>query len=245
MLSKSSILSGLIFLIFAVPSIGFAKSEDEISKLTLSAQSLIRKPADELQFRIGVITLNEQADNALIENSIRMQSVVKALEAAGLERAEYETGNFTVQPTYTPYPKEPPSDWKPSINGYEVTNSIHIHTNKLDEAGKLIDVANRAGANRVDNIRFTLHDPYSYREEAIRTATANALKDARAIASAAGVHLVRLISITLDSASLFSTQENAMYMSKGSSTDVITPIEPGEVSLTANVTVVFEISHAD
>lgn len=244
MLSKSTLsFYFLMLLTFAVPGASFAKIDsDEISKLTLSAQAYIRRPADELQFKIGVVTLSDQADTALIENSIRMQSVVKALEAAGLERSEYETGHFGVHPTYTPYPKDAPADWKPSINGYEVTNSIIIHTDKLDEAGKLIDVANRAGANSINNIRFTLHDPHEYREEAIRTATKNALNDARAIASAAGVQLVRLLSITLDSSNLVSPQENAIYMAK-SGGETSTPIEPGEVSLTASVTVVYEISH--
>lgn len=229
-----------LLLVLAFPRESIAKkAEEEISKLTLSAQAFIRKPADELQFKIGVVTLNSEADTALVENSIRMESVIKSLEAAGLERSEYETGHFTVHPTYTPYPKNPPDDWKPSINGYEVTNSILIHTSKLDDAGKLIDAANKGGANKVDNIRFTLHDPHTYRDEAIKIATANALSDAKAIASAAGVRLVRILSINLDSSSLQNPQESTLYFARGA--DGVPPIEAGEVSLTANVTVVYEI----
>lgn len=227
----------------AVPSLGLAEAEINVPKITVSGQALIRKPADELRLTVGVVNLAEKAEAALAENSSKMQEVISRLKDAGLVKAEYETGHFSIHPTYTPYPKDPPQDWKPSINGYEVSNSISIRTPKLDLAGKLIDAANKAGANSIENIHFALQDPRSYSNDVITAAVANATKDAKAIASAAGVRLVRLISITLDSSNAVTPRSNNIYFAKALSMDNAPPIESGDVNITANVTASYEIGH--
>lgn len=214
----------------------------EVPKLTLSAQATIRKPADELQMRVGVVTLSDTAQEALAENSARMQDVINSLKEAGLTKDDYETGHFSISPTYTPYPKNPPPDWKQTINGYEVKNSVFIHTISIESAGKFIDVANKAGANSIDNITFTLHDHRQFWDEAVSTATAHAIHDAETIADAANLKLVRILSITLDNNGVVTPRTNNMYYAKGMASEAIPPIEAGDVAITANVTVTYEVA---
>lgn len=224
-----------------LPLTAAVEADINIPKITVSSQAVIRKPADELRLTVGVVNLAEKAETALAENSGKMQAVIKSLKDAGLAKSDYETGHFSIHPTYTPYPKEPPPDWKPSINGYEVNNSIAIRTDKLDLAGKLIDAANKAGANSIENIHFTLHDPHSYANEVISAAVANASQDAKTIATAAGVKLVRLISISLNNTNAVNPPSNNIYFAKALSVDNTTPIESGDVTVTANVTASYEI----
>lgn len=229
-----------IFLVlFLISTHAFAYDPD-VPTLKLCSQAILKKPSDELQLKMGVINLGETAQAALAENSVRMEAVIASLEAAGLTKKDYETGRFSIQPTYTPYPKDPPADWKPSINGYEVSNSILIHTEKLDMAGKLIDVANKAGANSISDISFSLRNPRIYWHEALGEATANAISDAHAMASVAQVNLLRVLSITLDEMHVSSPHVNASYLSKSMSGSA-PPIEPGEVTLTATVSIAYEI----
>lgn len=229
-----------VIFILIITNISFAQNSNA-PQLTLSAQAILRKPSDELQLKIGVVTLGETAESTLTENNSKMQAVIANLEAAGLNQDEYETGHFSIQPTYTPYPKDPPYNWKPTINGYEVNNSIIIHTEKLDRAGKIIDVANKAGANSISDIRFGLHNPRLYWTEALSAAASNAIQDARAIAAVTGVRLVRVLSIRLDNAHVASPHVNTAYLTKASGADSV-PIEPGEVTITANVTLIYEIA---
>lgn len=229
----------VILLLMSLSAVSYA-SHCEVPTLKLSAQATLSKPSDELQLKIGVINLGETAETALAENSIKMNAVIASLEAAGLCKKDYETGKFSIHPTYTPYPQNPPPDWKPSINGYEVSNSINIHTEKLDMAGKLLDVANKAGANSISDISFGLHNPRMYWTEALGAATTNAISDAQAISASAGVHLVRVLSISLDNLKVVSPQVSAKFLAKGVSADA-PPIEPGEVTITATVTLVYEI----
>lgn len=236
---KKSLKLVLLLIILALP-LACPCTQDQ-PKLTLSAQATICKPADELQLKIGVINLGETAEETLSKNNHRMQSVISNLEASGFSKDDYETGQFTIHPTYTPYPANPPYDWKPSINGYEVTNSLIIHTDKLEMAGRIIDLANKAGANSITDIRFGLQNPRLYWSEALSVAAANAIADAQAIAAAAGVKLVRILSISLDHTSVTSPQVNTVFLAKGMDAGS-TPIEPSEVSITASVTLVYEIS---
>ena len=212
----------------------------EVPKLSLSAQATIRKPADELQMRIGVVTIEDTAEDALKENSIRMQAVMSSLKDAELAQGEYETGHFSITPRYTPYPKDAPPNWKQTINGYEVSNSIQIHTSNSDAAGKLIDAANKAGANSIDNIHFTLKNARIYWDEAVGMATEHAINDATSVAKAAGIKLVRILNISLDNSGAINPRSNPLYFAKGMS-DSAPPIEAGEVSITANVSITYEI----
>lgn len=225
-------------LIAAVLSLSFLHAED-VPKLSLSATAIIWKPSDELQMKIGVITLGDTAEGALAENSGKMTEMMASLQKAGLTKDDYETSQFSIKPTYTPYPQNPPANWRPSINGYEVSNSIHIHTPKLDMAGKIIDLANQAGANNISDVRFGLHSSRDYWTEALTAAGVNAVSDAQAIAQATGVHLVRVLSITLNHTEVRSPYlDSACFMKAGG---VAPPIEPGEVSIEANVSLVYEI----
>lgn len=212
---------------------------DDVPKLTLSASATILKPSDELQLKIGVVTLGKTAEEALAENSSKMQNILVALTSIQLTKEDYETSQFSITPSYTPYPKDAPADWRPSINGYEVTNTILIHTQRLGSAGQIIDAANQAGANSITDIRFGLRNSRDYWTEALTAAGSNAVKDAQAIAAATGVKLARVLSLSLNHAQVNSPQINFACMAK--TRETVTPIEAGDVSITANVTIIYEI----
>lgn len=232
----------ILFLCFlALPLLIQAKSPTPpIPTITLSAQGTIYRPADELQMHIGVITYKDTAEEALHENSFKMNAVIDSLKASGLTNKDYETGHFSINPTYTPYPKNPPEGWKPSINGYEVSNTIFIHTNLINLAGKIIDAANQAGANNINAISFVLHDSRTYWDEAITLAVENAINDAQTIAKTANLNLVRILTISLENNNNYISPRPGAYAAKMNYSS--TPaIEAGEVTITARVNVTYEI----
>lgn len=219
---------------------------EELPKLTLSGQAILNKPADQMALSIGITILGKDAENVLSENSQKMLRIINALEKNGLTKAEYKTGQFNIQPTYTPYPKNPPPDWKPSINGYEVTNTITIKTEKIKQIGTFIDTASQAGANKIDHIQASLKDERIYWEEAIALATKNAIADAKVMAEAANTTLLRLLSISLNDMHVKPPQPLSPMLFKAMANESqTTPIEPGDIEIKANVTLVYEIGHKD
>ena len=216
----------------------------DIPRLTLTGQAMLHKPADELCLTVGVVTLAIDAETALKNNNANMQAVTASLKKVGLGDDEYETGHFNIRPTYTPTPKNPPQDWKPSINGYEVSNSVNIKTSQMKLAGTIIDAASKSGANSIDNIRFQLKDANIHRDEAIAAAAAVAIKEAETLAKATGQKLMRLLLVTLDEAAGVAPMPRAapMMFRAASYSGEPTPILPGSVDVSASVTVVYEIA---
>lgn len=218
-------------------------TRETLATLTVRGSAEIDKPADELRLDVGVVTEASDAQTALRNNSERMKQVVEAIKAVGLTEKEYETGRFQVQPRYSTRPPRGDAEWRQQIVGYAVTNTVRIKTQKLDLAGRLIEAANKAGANTIDSIIFGLANSRTHRAEAIREATANAMADANALASAAELRLVRVISITLDEGDRFAPP--MMYgraVAMGMDMESAPPIQPGEVTVRASVAIVYEIA---
>ncbi len=220
--------------------------EAVVPVLTVRGAAQLEKPADQLRIRVGVVTESDEAPTALRENSRQMNDVIDALKRTGLTDKEYQTSQFQIQPVYTRRPRQAPVDWKARIIGYRVSNSLNVKTKKLDLAGELIQAANEAGANSIDSISFGLADPRTHRSEAIRVATANAIADATTLAAAAGLRLVRVLSITLDQAAAprpipIQRMSAGMAMAEAAPP----PIQPGDVTVHASVTVQYEIAAND
>ena len=218
--------------------------DEIVPSLTVRGDAQFEKPADELQIRVGVVTESDEAPTALRENSRQMKDVIDALKKTGLSDKEYQTSRFQIQPMYTRRPRQADAAWKPKIIGYRVSNSLNVKTKKLELAGELIQAANEAGANSIDSISFGLADPRTHRVEAIRAATANALTDAHTLAEAAGLRLVRVLSITLDQAAAPRPIPMMQRMSAGMAMAEAAPppIQPGDVTVRASVTVVYAIA---
>jgi uncharacterized protein YggE len=226
------------------PPVG-AGALEHIPHLTVRGTAQLEMPADQLRITLGVVTEADDAAEALARNTERMNTVMKSIRQAGLEDGEYETGRFSVQPMYTRRPRGADADWRPQIIGYRVSNSINIKTKKLKMAGTLIDEATDAGANSVDSISFDLADPRTHREEAIRTATHNAITDAHILADSATLELVRVLRIELDATGREPYMPMARGMGGAMEADMArapTPITPGDVTVRATVDVVYEIA---
>lgn len=217
---------------------------DDRPRLSVRGEAVLHKPADQMRISVAVVTEAEEAQAAVTENSRRMAAVITAIEKAGLDKTEYQTGRFTIRPLHSRRPRQAEPDWMPQIIGYEVTNSLAIRTKKLDLAGRIIEAANNAGANSIDSITFDLADRRTHRAEAIATAAVNARSDAAILARASEVRLVRILSVQLDDARP-PAPDPRMFRAEAAVAGMAAttpPIQPGDVPVQASVTIVYEIA---
>lgn len=241
-MKKRFILLSLSFLFCALQLPVWAEDDfEKLPKLVVKGEASVFKPADQIEVSLGVVTADENSNVALNENNKRMHQVVANLKELGLDETDYQTGHFRIQPIYRqPSKNDRPEEVHQVIERYEVTNTIQIKTQKLPLADKIIGVAVQGGVNQVDQLNFNLNNPQLYRAEAIQLATQNAVSDAQALAGAAGVHLARILYLSLDHWQNYPHIPGAMMMTKaGGGND--TPVEAGNVEIHANVQVIFEI----
>lgn len=221
-----------------------ADDDDKVvATLTVRGDAELSKPADQLRLDVGVTTEAAEATAALDANSQRMSEVIAALKKMRLTEDEYQTGRFDIRIQYERRPRQVEPEWRPRIIGYEVSNTLSIKTKRLDIAGRLIEAVNKAGANSINSVVFDLADRRAYRTEAITAATANARKDAADLAGAASLKLVRILSISLDDAA----RQPPVPLARAEGFAVAAaapapPIEPGDVTVRASVTIVYEIA---
>ena len=222
----------------------------EIPRLFVRGTAELEKPADQLRISIGVVTEDADPAEALSQNTRRMREVVNAIERAGLDEDEYETGRFQIRPVWSQRPprqQQVDDNWRPQIVAYSVTNTINVKSQQLTLAGEIIQAANRAGANTIDSIQFTLADPRVHRAEAIAVATANARSDAEALAAAAGVRLVQVVEVRLDDAQPVPPPQPMYQRAMSMEMDAAgsPPITPGDVTVRASVNLTYRIAPAN
>jgi uncharacterized protein YggE len=216
------------------------QAEDALPRITVSGNATVSKPADKLSLTIGVVTSGAGVDLALKSNNEKVKLVTQALQRIGLTAKEIQTGSFTVSPQYTPSPHNPPPEWHPAIVGYEVRNTLSIHTNRLDLVGALIEAASKNGANLIQNIAFSLENTQDAEAEAIQQAIQHAQVYANVSAKAAGIALGNVR--TLDVNSMYTTPRFLKSERLGlAAQQVETVISPGDVEVTASVSMVFNI----
>lgn len=227
----------LTFLLLCLFAVGHC--EQGLNKLSVTGQATVYVPADKLTMSVGVVTQNTHAQVALRENSDRMNLVIIALKKVGLKDNEFQTGQFSVTPTYTQPPKNPPPGRQQSISGYEVHNTINIRTKQFELAGAIIDEVGAGGANMIDNISFALDDPQPSKNEAITLAVQQAINYAETAARAAKVSLGPLLELSLNPSVVAPHYKmNAYAMSAG---DIGTPIHAGNVEVQVTAALVYEI----
>lgn len=239
---KRSLIKLLLISAILLPGYGLTEEKKiEPNKLTVTGEALLYKPADQVVLNLGVVTEDNDAAKSLSANNTAMDAIIAAIASTGLDKSEYQTGRFTIEPIYSTPPHNPNPNWRAKITGYRVSNIVKVQTSKLNMIGKLIDAASKAGANSIDDIAFNLSDPHKYRAEAIKAATTNALDDAKALADAAQLKLEKILSIELDPIVPPHPLYRSNYSIKSASFEASTPIESGDIEVRARVAVVYEI----
>lgn len=189
---------------------------------------------DQAEINFNVVTDGNTALEAEQKNSEISNNLIKALKASGLTDKDIETVN---------YYSNKKTVWENNQyveKGFEVVNSMRIKTKNLSQVGSLIDLASKNGVDSIDSLSFTLSEDRKEQiyQDALAKASQNARERADKIAQAIGFKIKGVKSISL-------TQPiTPIYYANAVSKDSMnpTPIEPQQVDLNVEVTVVFKIA---
>lgn len=214
--------------------------------LILGAQGKSTKAPDYAIFTAGVASTGRTAGAAMATNNADMNRVFEALKSAGVAPRDIQTNQITLSPVYAqPNPavrNNNDADRVPRIVGYNATNKITVRQRNLKEYGRIIDTLITAGANQVNGPHFQLDNPEAALDEARTQAVKNARQRADLLAAAAGLRVVRIISINESSG--YGSPE-PMYRVAAEMADgapAPAPLAVGEVDMSSSVGVQFELA---
>ena len=209
--------------------------------LEVSGSADISVPSDRARIALAVETQAESAGEASQENARLASAVMEAVEALDIDGLEVETRGYRLQPQY----ERPESGRQepPEVVAYRATNQVVVTIDDVDATGQVVDTGVEAGANRVGSLEFDLRDREPAREEALREAVRKARQEAGIIADAMEVELGPVKEVRSD-------PERTGVRLRAMEADVVaspqaeaapTPVEPGDVEVSAAVQVIFTL----
>ncbi|HEX9617810.1 MAG TPA: SIMPL domain-containing protein [Anaerolineales bacterium] len=189
---------------------------------------------DIARISIGVRTEGVDVAEAMASNNAQAQEVVDALKELGVAERDIQTSNFSI------YPQQQYDEQGQVIDTtFVVENTVYITVRELENLGDLLDAAVGRGANSIYGIQFDVEEKDDAISEARQAAVENASAQAEELAAAAGVSLGQIQSI-----SAASSFPGPIFDGRGAAVEqpaADVPISPGQLIVTAEVSVVYEI----
>jgi hypothetical protein len=202
--------------------------------LIVRGEGEVKAKPDVAYATLGVITEGKRAQEAAAANAALTQKVMDAVRRQGVAEKDMQTSNFSVQPRYENRPNR-----EPVIVGYQVSNQVRVTVRDLNKVGQVIDTGLDAGANNIYGLNFALEERARYTTDALTGAVREARRKAETLAAAAGVRLQGIVQLVEDGAARVPILQDRMEMSMARAA---TPVAPGEITVTASVTVVYAIA---
>jgi uncharacterized protein YggE len=200
--------------------------------VTVTGLGEVRVPPDSARMNLGVVTEAKTAREAQTANNRSVNAVIAALRAQGIPKENIQTSEFRIWPQ---------TDEKGrNIVSYHVTHTLAVKVDGVDKVGAVLDAAVSAGANHSYGISFERGDQAALEREALRKALAEARARAEALAAAAGKKIVRVVSVREADTQPDLPAYKKLAAEAGAGG---VPVEPGELTVTAAVEVVFEIGN--
>ncbi|MCC6925465.1 SIMPL domain-containing protein [Novosphingobium sp.] len=211
--------------------------------LSVSADGKSTRVPDLAVFSAGVVSEGRTASEALAANAAAMNRVLASLKKAGIADKDVQTSNISLNPVYG-QPVVGPNGQvtqEPRIVGYQANNTVTVRSRDIKGFGKVLDALVASGANQISGPSFQMSNPSAATDEARVAAMKNARARADLYARAAGLRVVRIVSISEGGG--YSPPMPVMYGAKMAMADAApTPISAGEVEAAVNVSVQFELA---
>jgi uncharacterized protein YggE len=200
--------------------------------------SVIGTP-DRAQISLAVETEDTDVRAAQAENAVTMTKVMDALTAAGIPKEGLKTTGYNIYPVYD----DSKFPGLQKIKAYHVTNTLTVTLHDVNQTGAVIDIGVANGINQASSIQFLLSDDQAQvlRNEALKEATTNAAANAQTVADALGVRISAVKTVDIGSQYTPVLFQNWAVPAAADGARSSTPIQPGDITVTATVTVTYLI----
>ena len=229
------LLSIILVLAMMLPCIALAETVAvaENATITVTGSASVTLKADYARISVGVSSKAATVEQAANENNAAIFAVIDALKEAGVAEEDIATSNYSVYAEY-----DYASFGGQKLTGYNVTNQLTVIIRDMEHIGATLDKATAAGANNIYNIEFLSTKADEAQDEATVYAVQDAMRRAKLLASAAGLNLggIKSISDTVASYGIV-TRSYASKLDAVAGNSIL----PDDTSVSASVTIVFEL----
>ena len=201
--------------------------------LTVTGMATVNAVPDQATLSLGVTTTGETAAAAMAANNDAASAVIARLIEAKVADRDMQTTGLSLNPNWVMN-----ADGAGQvIQGYIASSMLTVRIAALETAGSVLDAAVTDGANTLNGLTFGLANPRPIEDDARKAAVADALARAQVLAQAAGESLGPILSITEGGGG-----QQPMPMLYKAAADSAVPLAAGEVGVSAEVTIVWQLT---
>lgn len=224
-------VAAVIGAVFVASASGASAQVANPPQIVVSGSGEAMITPDRATIFLGIQTRAATAAAAAAENARRQQAILDTLRKIGFVSDQLTTVNYSVSPEmqYSPNGQTPPK-----VVGYVVTNQVRAATKRIEDVARAIDASLAKGANEVSSLQFYSSKADSTRRSALAAAVADARADAESLARAAGGSLGALLELSTVETPMRPVPMMAQARMVAAAP---TPIEPGQQTISASVTV--------
>jgi len=208
--------------------------------IVVTGEGRLQVLPDQAVLTVGVVNTGKTSQATLSANSETMSRVISALKNTGVDEKDIMTTSVNVWPEFDYGIQEGSERETPEIIGYRAENRVTVRVRAVAKTGESIDAATSAGANQIYGISFTVSDAVGreLRASAYGEAVKDATDKATAIATAIGAKSISPTGVVEGGGYTPPIYRyDVAALEKGAA---VTPVSPGEVEVTAQVTMSFD-----
>jgi uncharacterized protein len=214
--------------------------------ITTTGDAEIKVAPDEVIFVLGVETWDKDIKVAKKQNDDRIRRIIAVTKEYAIEPQHVQTDQISVDPRY-----RNGSYTDADFIGFFVSKTVAVTLKDISKFEDVYTAVLSAGANHVQGIQFRTTDLRKYRDQARALAIQAAQEKAAALAGAMGQKIGKPQSIQENSSGWMSsygarwggamTQNVIQNSSSGSTFGDEGTFAPGQISISARVSVTFEL----
>jgi len=237
---------------FTTLAISSGVNRVESQEFTVSGEAEVQAVPDVAIFTYTVLDEGSMDVAELQKNNTEVDtSIVDYLKENGVEDKDIKTLSYNVDPQRSYEICEPGKECGPDkIVSYTVRKVVRVKVRDIDDAGQFVAVVVEEGADSVSNLRFEIDDEEKYQNQAREEAIAKAREKAEGMAKAGKFKVGKLTYIDegyYSGSNDYAYEESylqAVPMAKSIDSEYTpdpTPIQVGESTISASVTLTFEM----
>ena len=232
----------------ATPGFGGEASGDPSRSITVNGNAEVRVVPDEVVLTVGVESLAPDIAAAKADNDRRVTAMTEVARSLGVSRERIATEYLGIEPLYED------GYAHTDFRGYLARKTVVITLRNIDRFEELLSSLLAAGVNYVHGIDFRTTELRRHRDEARALALKAAREKAEAMATELGEAVGRPLSIQEGYGGWWSSygswwgqsmrgpmSQNVVQNAGPGPQDMEGPTLPGQISVTASVTVTFEL----
>ncbi|MGH9412652.1 MAG: SIMPL domain-containing protein [Terriglobales bacterium] len=205
--------------------------------VTVTAQGSFRTAPDTAVVSMDVTGQSHDLKAAYAQAQSQAAAVRSLLRQQGFRPEQAHWSGLQVQPNV---------DYKThQVTSFTVRNDLELDFTNFVRIGPLLNAAPGHGLTALRSITFVLKHPEKAKAAAIADGFNHARDEATVLAQAAGLPLVALQSVTVDTSSI-SPRPMPRFMAMAAVAGARAPtaqFTPQEINVTANITAVFTLRH--